>query len=185
MSNSLEVLEKPTVNSTESHQWDQIVDMIAGAFRFTKEETKRFRSREIPKLIAAIPFLAGCKDPKRTAISHLGTYILSVRIKEEANARPSDDEYLHRRLELISNFIGGDQEIIQRGMNLIALCMLYDYKRDVEEDQQASKYNPISAGLLDFEKQEQKLIRKITSVQCDVMDDILPIERCRSTFWLI
>ncbi len=184
MLSSLEVVET-NESGTEGLQWNEIVDMVTGAFRFTKDETTRIRSREIPKLIAAIPFLAGCKDPKRTAISHLGTYILSVRIKEEANARPSDDEYFHRRLELISNFIGGDQEIIRRGMNLIALCMLYDYKRDVEEDQKNSKYNPISAELLDFEKQEQKLIYEITSVQCDMMDEILPVERCRSTFWLI
>lgn len=185
MKNALEVLERPSGITTNSLQWDQIVDMVAAAFRFTKEETERFRSREIAQLIAAIPFLAGCKDPKRTAISHLGTYILSVRIKEEANARPSDDEYLHRRLELIGNFIGGDQEIIQRGMDLIALCMLYDYKRDEQEDQESGKYNPITAGLFDFEKQEQKLINRISSIRCDIMDDILPVARCRTTFWII
>ena len=185
MENLLAELKKPTDSGTDDFQWDQIVDLVAGTFRFTREETERFRSRAIPKLIAAIPFLAGCKDPLRTAISHLGTYVLSVRLPEVAKTKPSDDEYLFRRLETINHFIGGDDDIIQRGMNLIALCMIYDYERDVAEDRRLNKYNPISAGSLDFEEQKHDLIRQIESVPCDGMDDILPVEKCVRKFWLI
>ena len=185
MESLLAELKSQIDSGTNDFQWDQIVDMVAGAFRFTKEETERFRSREIPKLIAAIPFLAGCKDPLRTAISHLGTYILSVRLPEVAETKPSDDEYLFRRLETINHFIGGDNEIIQRGMNLIALCMIYDYERDIEEDRQLNKYNPISSGSLDFEEQKCDLIRQIESVPCDAMDIILPWRRTQRRFWLI
>jgi len=185
MESVLAELKRPTDSGTNDFQWDQIVNMVAGAFKFTKEETERFRSRAIPKLIAAIPFLAGCKDPLRTAISHLGTYILSVRLPEVAKTKPSDDEYLFRRLETINHFIGGDDDIIQRGMNLIALCMIYDYERDVEEDRQFNKYNPISSGSMDFEKQKRELIRQIESVPCDDMDKILPIRQAIRRFWLI
>ena len=185
MTSSIAVLEKPTESRTNGFQWDLIVGMVADAFRFTSEETERFRSREIPKLIAAIPFLAGCKDPLRTAISHIGTYILSVRLPEVAKTIPSDDECLFRRLDPINHFMGGDNEIAQRGMNLIALCMICDYERDVEEDRKLGKHNPISAGTLDFEEQKSDLIGRIKSVQCDEMDAILPIEKCYSSFWLI
>jgi hypothetical protein len=185
MTSSTTVLAKPTESRIDGFQWDMVVGMVADAFRFTRQETKEFRSRGIPKLIAAIPFLAGCKDPLRTAISHLGTYILSVRLPKVAETGPSDDEYLLRRLEPINHFAGGDNEIVQRGMNLIALCMICDYERDVAEDSKLGKYNPVSAGALDFEEQRSDLIGQIESVQCDEMDAILPIEKCYSSFWLI
>ena len=186
MVSALAELEKSTGDKTSDFQWDRIVDMVSGAFRFTSEETERFRSREIPKLIAAIPFLAGCKDPLRTAISHLGTYILSVRLPEVANTKPSDDEYLFRRLECINHFIGGDKDIIQRGMNLIALCMVSDYERDIDEDRKLGKYNPISTGNMNSEELRHKLFRQIESVQCDEMDVILPVKNSwLEYFWLI
>ena len=185
MESLLTKLKEPRSNEVGDFQWDQIVDMVAEAFRFTEDETERFRSRAIPKLIAAIPFLAGCKDPLRTAISHLGTYILSVRLPKVANTKPSDDEYLFRRLETINHFIGGDEEIIQRGMNLIALCMLCDYERDTEEDSQLKKYNPASSGSIDIERQKSNIIHQIESVPCDDMDKILPVRQAYRHFWLI
>ena len=103
----------------------------------------------------------------------------------DAKTIPSDDEYLFRRLEPINHFTGGDNEIAQRGMNLIALCMIWDYERDVDEDRKLGKHNPISAGTLDFEEQKSDLIGRIESIQCDEMDAILPIEKCYCSFWLI
>ena len=183
MTDVLEVLEK--TGKADIFEWNKIVDYIAEAFRFTPEEKERLRNNKLAKLIAALPFLAGSKDPLRTAGSHLGTYILSIRVKDPSNARPSDDEYLLRRLELIGNFIGGDDEIIQRGMNLIALCMISDYARDVEKDQRLGKYNPISAGVLDYEREKERLIREIESVPCPDMDKIFTAREGVKTFWLL
>lgn len=106
-------------------------------------------------------------------------------MKDPCNARPSDDEYLLRRLELIGNFVGGDEEIIQRGMNLIALCMISDYARDVKEDKVLGKYNPVSAGVLDYEKEKERLIREIESVSCPDMDNIFCAKEGVKTFWLL
>jgi hypothetical protein len=185
MNSVLEVLEKGSKAITDRFGWNTIVDSIAEAFRFTLDEKERLRNHKLAKLIAALPFLAGCKDPLRTAGCHLGTYILSIRVKDPCNARPSDDEYLLRRLELIGNFIGGDKEIIQRGMNLIALCMISDYARDVEEDKMLGKYNPVSAGVLDYEKEKERLIREIESVPCPDMDKIFSAMAGVKTFWLL
>ena len=185
MNGVMEVLEKGSKAITDRFGWNKIVDYIAEAFRFTLDEKERLRNHKLAKLIAALPFLAGCKDPLRTAGSHLGTYILSVRVKDPCNARPSDDEYLLRRLELIGNFIGGDKEIIQRGMNLIALCMISDYARDVEEDKILGKYNPVAAGVLDYEKEKERLIREIESVPCPDMDKIFSVMAGVKTFWLL
>ncbi|MCK4543880.1 MAG: hypothetical protein KAU17_16730 [Spirochaetales bacterium] len=44
------------------------------------DEKNRFSEHSIPKLIGAIPLLAGSDEPERTALDHLSTYILALNI---------------------------------------------------------------------------------------------------------
>src|SRR5208337_3670463 len=157
-------------------KWADISGRVAEAFRMTTEEKERFAGGRIAKLIAAIPFLARCEDAERTAVAHLGTYLLSTReTKRYFDTRPEDAVSVLERLRLGSGFIGGDKGIIEKGLCLLALNMVSDYKRDVEEDARLGKYNPISAGAWDFESTVEALEYKIVSVSCEEMDDIAPI----------
>lgn len=165
--------------------WADLADSVTRAFRFTDEERSRFMKNRLAKLIAAIPFIASCSDPERTAVSHLGTYILSVRSKKFALAKPTDDTYLLRRIELLSNYIGGNRKIIKRGVSLIALVMLEDYHRDQKADSGAGKYNPINSGAFDYASCRRKLVKGIHKIECPQMDEILDASKCESTFWLI
>ncbi len=113
----------------------------------------------------------------------MGAYILSLRIKTVANCQPADNDYLLKRLEMINNFIGGDKEIIERGMSLIALNMISDYARDIEEDRIFCKYNPVGDGVIDFEEEKQRLIEKIESVECPEMDAIMNIDESIQAYW--
>ena len=167
------VLEKPTTRSLEVFDWDGIVGSIAEAFCFDHDESLRFAGKDLAQLIGATPFIAGCKDPLRTALSHLGTYVLSVRLHDAALARPTDNEYLFRRIELLGNFIGGDAALTGRSMNLVALYMLADYVRDAEEDTVAGKYNPVARGAIDVVAERERLLDEITHVPCPEMDRIL------------
>jgi len=106
----------------------------------------------IAKLIAAIPFLAGCEDAERTAVAHPAPTCLSTREDEALfQCQPEDRISVLERLRLGSNFKGGDRRIIDRGLCLLALNMVSDYHRDIEEDAALGKYNPIAAGAWDFE----------------------------------
>ena len=164
-------------------QWEVIGNAVADAFRMNEEERNRFLAKPLARLIAAIPFLAGCEDPERTAISHLGTYLLSVRIKGFANSKASDNEYLLKRLELINNHIGGDKEIIRRGMDLIALSMLSDYHRDIEEDRKLGKYNPVDYGAFNFAEERERLITEIEDIDCPDMERIMTIAQSTEQYW--
>ena len=178
------ILEKITTPPRfEEELWMDLANSVAQAFRFTKDEHARFLANRLAKLIAAIPFLASCSDPERTAVSHLGTYVLSVRSKRFALARPTDDTYLLRRIELLSNYIGGDRKIIKRGMGLIALVMLEDYHRDREADSDVGKYNPINSGAFHYEVCRRKLMKKIEKNECPQMDEILKVSNTRMIFW--
>ncbi len=132
-------------------KWMEISERVAEAFRMTPDERERLSQGRIAKLIAAIPFLAGCEDAERTAVAHLGTYLLSTReTKCYFNARSEDGTSVLERLRLGSNFKGGDARIIEKGLCLLALNMVSDYKRDIEEDERLGKYNPIAAGDLEL-----------------------------------
>ena len=61
------VIEKARIDNNEVFDWNRIVERISTAFRFTADEKQRFANKKLAKLIAAIPFLAGCKDPLRVA----------------------------------------------------------------------------------------------------------------------
>ncbi|MCK5201012.1 MAG: hypothetical protein KAR21_21815 [Spirochaetales bacterium] len=164
-------------------EWENIAASVADAFRMDKEEREWFQNKNLAKLIAAIPYLAGCEDPGRTAITHLGAYILSIRIKTVANCQPTDDADLFRRLEMINNFIGGDQAIIQKGMGLIALNMIADYARDIEEDRMFGKYNPVDSGAFDYEYEKKRLETIIKTVECREMDEIMSLDAAIEKYW--
>jgi hypothetical protein len=165
-------------------KWTEISGRVFEAFRMTEEEKARFGGSMIAKLIAAIPFLAGCDDAERTAVAHLGTYLLSVKeTKCYFSARPKDALSPLERLRLGSNFKGGDRRIIEKGLCLLALNMVADYKRDTEEDAALGKYNPIAAGAWDFESTVADLEYKIISVVCEEMDDLAPIVAVPMVFW--
>lgn len=165
-------------------KWAEISERVADAFRMDAEELQWFSTGRIAKLIAAIPFLAGCEDAERTAVAHLGTYLLSTReTKSYFNARAEDKSSVLERLRLISSFKGGDGRIIEKGLSLLALNMVSDYKRDIEEDARLGKYNPIAAGAWDFEDTVVNLEYKIVSVICEEMDEIAPIDAIPLIFW--
>jgi hypothetical protein len=165
--------------------WMEISDRVASAFRMSEEEKREFAEGRIARLIAAIPFLAGCEEAERTAVAHLGTYLLSIRreTKPYFNSRPGDGTSVLERLRLISDFKGGDERIIERGLNLLALNMVADYKRDIEEDARLGKYNPVAAGAWDFESLVTDLEYKIISVECEEMEELLPMVMSPMGFW--
>lgn len=164
--------------------WAEISASVAEAFRMDAKERAWFAGGRIARLIAAIPFLAGCEEPERTAVAHLGTYLLSTReTKAYFNASSGDDSSALERIALISSFKGGDARIIEKGLCLLALNMVSDYKRDIEEDARLGKYNPIAAGAWDFESTVVDLEYKIVSVSCEEMDEIAPIGAIPLGFW--
>ena len=156
-----------------SEQWPEIAEAVSRSFRMNDEERAKFRDKPVARLIASIPFLAGCDQPARTAVAHLGTYILSVReTKPFFNADPSDDGDILERLRLIMNFRGGDAAVIDKGMALLALTMLVDYERDIQIDAAMGKYNPVASHAFDYDTIHADLVRRIEAVDCPAMDEV-------------
>lgn len=153
--------------------WDRISEDVANAFSMTEKEKERFKNKDIARLIAAIPIFAGCENAERTAVSHLGVYVLSNKeTKHYFNPAASDDKDIFKRLEHIGTFIAGDPMIIKKGMSLIALTMLNDYQRDIHIDETLGKYNPVASGSFEYESLKQELKSQIDSIECYELDAI-------------
>jgi hypothetical protein len=164
--------------------WPEIAESIGKAFNMDAEEQEELRDKRVARLIAAIPFLAGCEQPARTAVAHVGTYLLSIRnTKPFFNADATDDIHILERLRLIMNFRDGDKKIIDKGMSLLALCMIDDYKRDIYIDETLGKYNPIASGAFDYESTRADLVARIEAVDCPQMDEIFDQDMGGESYW--
>ena len=141
--------------------WDYFVKEMKTVYRFTRKETKWFRNCKTAKLIASIPFSAGCDEPERTAIAHLCIYLAEIRGFQKYCAHlPSDDADLFKRLDFISTFEGGDKDVIEQGMNLLALIMIEGYHKSEEKDRKKGVYNPFVSGAWNYEELKEQICIK-------------------------
>ena len=166
--------------------WSGIADSLADAFRMQPHEREWFINKPVARLIAAIPLMAGCHDAERTAVAHLGTYLLSIKsTKPYFNATSADDTDIFERLRLGMNFVGGDQTVIDKGMSMIALCMVIDYAQDTAEDNMRGKHNPVESGAFDYATIREDLERRIAAVDCPEMEMILRDFDTKDGWWSI
>ena len=144
-------------------QWENILSRAGAVFNFGIEKKELVKNSRMARFIAAAPFLAGCKKATETSFSHLVIYLMSLdeSAKDIYFHKPEDDEDIYSRLFPISSFSCGNREIIQCCMDLTALCMLANFKKDLEEDEAIGKYNPINDWNWDYETMSKKLIQNI------------------------
>lgn len=164
--------------------WLAITDHVAREFGMSDEHLQMLRSKDIARLIGAIPFLAGCDDAAELATTNLRHYVMSCGIgKKLYAATPANSTDIFGRLAP-AQYRGGDEAIVRRGMSLIALNMLADYKRDVELDASIGKYNPIGAGDWDYDEIYGRLIANVEAIECDEMDEIVEVHTImNNNYW--
>lgn len=157
----------------ELPEWNYLVEEISNVFRFSEDEKNRFENSYTAKLIATIPFEAGCIDAERTAIAHLCIYVAELRGFQKYYAHvPSDDKDVFNRLARIATFEGGNQEIINHGMNILALIMLEGYKSSIQSDKINHIYNPILSGVWNYQSIKNKLLWEINKIEVPNFDCI-------------
>jgi hypothetical protein len=164
--------------------WPSICASTAISFRLSFNEQDYLSRNRVARLIAMIPYIAKCDEAERTALAHLAVYITALRGgKKTYEHRPTDNADILERLRLVSSFKGGNPQVINRGMNLIALVMLCGYERDKEKDIISGKYNPMNEGIWDFETMKQTLLDKIAQTPSGELDAIFSIEDGLESTW--
>ena len=168
-----------------NEQWENVLSRAGAVFNFGIEKKEQAKNSRMAKLIAAIPFLAECNKAAETSFSHLSIYIISMdeSAKDIYFHKPEDDGDIYSRLFPISGFSGGNGEIIQCCMDLIALCMISNYKKDKEDDEAIGKYNPVGIGKWDYNTMSAKLITYIDKYNTPEISEIYTKEEALRGYW--
>ena len=166
----------------DTARWGQMVDFFSASMGLSDAQKGVLAQNQVARLVAELPFIAGCEQAERTAYAHLGTLLLAARNPRVFGHGASDT--LEGRLFTISGFQGGDRRIIERGMKLLALCSLGDHMRDAAFDASRGKYNPINAGVVNADAEKERLTREIEAVRCPEMDAIMQPQDVILVFWI-
>jgi hypothetical protein len=78
-------------------------------------------------------------------------------------------------LRLIRSFTGGNPQVIEHGMQQLALSMIQGYERSQEADRYRGSYNPLNDGSWNAPSLKADLIRAINAFPCAVLDAIMPL----------
>ncbi|MDR0628902.1 MAG: hypothetical protein LBG24_04565 [Treponema sp.] len=155
--------------------WTTLCTAMAKTFRFTESEHAAFARNPTARLIAALPFAAGCDEPERTALAHLAIYLTELRGGSRIGAHTqADNADPLTRLRLIASFQGGDPRVIRHGMNQLALIMLHGYERSKAADTQNQGYNPLNDGSWDAPVLKTRLTSALHAFPCELLDSIVP-----------
>ncbi len=165
--------------------WREIASIAASAFAMDAPRASRLESNYTAKVIAAIPFLAGCREPERTALAHLATFIVAGSEAGEKvfDHKPSDDFDTLARLAAISHFEGGDPAIINRGMKHLAAMMIEGYKKDLASDKAAGLYNAVGAGAWKAEEKLASLASATFAVPNAELDALIQSSAASGPWW--
>jgi hypothetical protein len=80
--------------------WLELASAVSRAYRMDEAAAGRLAANKTARLVAAIPYLAGCAEPRRRALAHLGTFVLadSDGARRDFDHKPEDDVDALRRL---------------------------------------------------------------------------------------
>jgi hypothetical protein len=173
-----------TTNIQAKDNWSELCNCMEETFRFTEDEKNAFSKDRVAQLIAALPFEAGCDEPKRTALAHLAIYLTELRGgRNIGDHTPEDNKSPLTRLRLLSSFKGGDTKIIEHGMHQLALVMLAGYIHSKESDKKESVYNPLNDHSWNADKMQEEILEIIRKNPVENLDYILPEVLAVSADW--
>ena len=137
---------------TES-SWLELGTKIAAAYRLSADEQAALGNNKAARLVGGLPFIAGCSEPVRTSLSHLGLFVLASTqsCRFVFDHKPADDHDPLTRLAPISHFAGGDRSVLDVGMARLGLAMIGGYRRDQAKDRKSGEYNPLNAKTWDYD----------------------------------
>jgi|SaaInl8_200m_RNA_FD_contig_21_1850271_length_768_multi_7_in_0_out_0_1 hypothetical protein len=166
-------------------QWEHVLSRVGAVLNFGIEKKAQVQNSKMAKLIAAVPYLADCNKAMETSFSHLLIYLMSLdeSAKDIYFHKPEDDRDIYSRLFPISNFSGGDKTVIQCCMDLISLCMLSNYNKDIKQDEVIGKYNPLINQKWDYDKIAAALIQNIEKTITKEISEIYTKDDALKAFW--
>jgi hypothetical protein len=150
----------------EKNEWPVLLKLTAIGGNFSEEEIRALNDAVVGKLLCAIAYCSGCKDPDRIAVTHLITLVAAKRCREIFNHRQK--ESIRDRLLPLLYFPGGNEEVIKAGTLLLSLYSLQDHKVDLMADIVEKKENPLS--YTDYEEEKKRILSEYDKTRPYIKD---------------
>lgn len=150
-------LESPFLSAIELSQF---IDELTSSMNLTLSEIRNLQGNPIAHLIAEAPYMANESNPDQVAVLGLSAYILISRNKKRFNHR--DSQPLRERVALCVPFINGEQEVREAVLDILEEASLMDHLNDSKTDLTIGKPNPINSGIINFQKEKNRLTLKRT-----------------------
>lgn len=165
--------------------WESITDKAAVVFNYSIAEKAWLKNNKIAKIIVATPYIAESLKPEVVSFSHLSLYLVSCTEigKTIFFHKEEDDADIYSRLFPITNFVTGDKDAIQTSNDLLALCMISNYKNDSSIDKKTGKYNPVALGKWDYDELSKKLKENILKNKKSELTELMTIDEAIKGIW--
>lgn len=165
--------------------WDELSRKTSKAFKMRPWTAAKLKKNRTARLIAALPFIAGCEHPERTALAHLATFVLasSGSCKRVFDHDESDNVSPTARLAPIADFQGGDKAVIEEGLARLAMILANGYQKDLEKDKASGEYNPILAGVWKHESMAMSFKSTIATETVKAIDSVMTKDEALRTYW--
>ena len=173
------------INSQET--WEYLVDeVLMGMPQYLDKRDTIVRHR-LCRLIGMLPYIASTDNPVRDGFTNLSLFLLSKDspVEDVYNDNLSGHKDIMRPLIPFCHFSGGDERLLSRGMHLVAMVLLMDYRKNRDRDLDENRYNPLNSGQWNYNAVMETLSLCVEDVPCPLMDDILSMEFLPFTDWSV
>ncbi len=168
-----------------NEQWEDVSGRARSVLNYGIVQKKWLQESRMARFVAAIPFLAGCDKALRTSFSHLIIYLVSLdeSAKDIFFHSSQDDADIYSRLLPLNLCSGGNPEILQPCRDLLALCMISNYRKDAENDTVVGKYNPLASGIWDGDALIEELTDKINKTITPEISEFYTVQDALRGVW--
>jgi len=169
----------------KKEQWEEVSTRVRAILNYGIDQNEWLQRSRMARFIAAVPFLAGCDKALETSFVHLLVYLVALdpSARDLFLHKPEDDAMVRCRLSPLLSFSGGDQAVLRCCEDLLALCMVANYRKDAAADRAVGKYNPLNAGVWDAETLDQELTASIGKHITQEISAFFTVEEALEGYW--
>lgn len=156
--------------------WQEQCDLFFKALPQFADIEEDVRQDALACLVGLLSHIARTEAPDRDGLTNLFIYVFSyyTDLPVFNQRRRWDEACLLGDLNL--TLTGGKDAILQRGFSLISLVQLHRAEERRESDAFRGRFNPLNAGLWDFDEIRAGLVAEIKKTPCRKMDRIIKVD---------
>jgi len=141
--------------------WHTIIEHTVLAAKLDEKEKYKITSCPVAKLIAALPYYAGCRNPDQLAVLKVGIYLAACRDPVLFSHRKNQS--VRERILPITVCPDGDSRVIKLVTDFLELISLNDHLADIDKDLKTGHPNPLIDNVFYYYTRREQLIQKIKS----------------------